>query len=93
MTKEKMLKNIDELIEDEKEAIEQYHKAIQKMSDSPRIVSILGRIYEEETRHITELNELRKCIENHDKEKTMALSMFNGCELDDGILIDDKEGE
>lgn len=91
MTKDKMLKVIDKLIEDEKEAIEQYHDAIQKLSDSPRITSTLGMIYEEETRHITQLNDLKKCIENHNNEKTRALSMFNSCELDDGLVIDNEE--
>ena len=95
MTKEKILKIFEKLIEDEKEAIEQYHDAIQKLSDSPRIVSELGHIYEEETRHITELNELVKCIENHDNEKNRVLAMYsdNINMYDDGIVIDEKEGD
>ena len=93
MTKEKILKIFEKLIEDEKEAIEQYHDAIQKLSDSSRIVSILGNIYEEETRHVVQLNDLVKCIENHDIEKNKVMAMFNGYEMyDDGIIIDE-EGE
>ena len=93
MTKEKILKILDKLIDDEKEAIEQYHDAIQDLSDSPRLVSELGIIYQEETRHIRILNDLKKCVENHDKDKIMAMSMFDGCEIDDGIVFDEKEGE
>lgn len=93
MTKEKIIKIIDKLIEDEKEAIEQYHKAIDSLSNSPRIVSILGRIYEEETRHIVELDELKKCVENHNSEKNIALAMFDPYSTmnDDGIVFDDEE--
>ena len=94
MTKDKILKLIDKLIEDEKEAIEQYHDAIQKLTDSPRIVSTLGMIYEEETRHITQLQDLKKAVEEHNLERGKAMAYFNDCypyPCDDGIVITEDE--
>ena len=69
MTKEKMIKIIDALIADEQEAIEQYNKAINDFKDSSRLVSDLGMIYQEETRHISNLNALKKMIEEHSNEE------------------------
>lgn len=67
MTKKQILDYIDFLIEDEKEAIEGYNKGINKMSDSPRIVDLFGRIYQEETRHITDLQNLKEMVEKHEE--------------------------
>lgn len=92
MTKEKMIKIIDDLIKDEMEAIEKYNSAIEKMNDSSRIVSELGVIYQEETRHIRMLNDLKTCIENHDKVAMEASRLYGlEREMDDGIRIDTKE--
>lgn len=97
MTKEKMIKVIDALIADEQEAIEQYNKAINDFKDSSRLVSDLGMIYQEETRHISNLNALKKMIEEHSNEEKRTLEMMLGsmpvgC-YDDGIVIDEEEGE
>ena len=92
MTKEKMIKLIDDLIKDELEAIEKYNDAIDKLSDSARIVSELGVIYQEETRHIRMLNELKSCIENHDRIAMEASRLYGlEREMDDGIRIDSEE--
>lgn len=103
MTKQQILNIIDDLIKDELEAIDGYHKAIDKMSDSPRAVSLFGHIYDEETRHITDLQELRKAVENHEEfmaeiERNKLFAMQDsccGCYPDnDGIVFtEDKEDD
>ncbi len=103
MTKQQILNIIDDLIKDEIEAIDGYHKAIDKMSDSPRAVSLFGHIYDEETHHITELQELRKAVENHEEvmaelERNKLFAMQDsccGCYPDnDGIVFtEDKEDD
>lgn len=90
MTKEKMIKIIDDLIADELEAIEKYNAAIEKLNDSPRIVEELGVIYQEETRHIRMLNQIKSAIEGHDRI-VMEASRLYGFEMDDGIRIDAEE--
>jgi DNA-binding LacI/PurR family transcriptional regulator len=72
MTKEKMLNLIDKLIKDEEEAIKNYNKAILDLQDSPGITRELGYIYAEESRHLTQLNELKLKVENYDPEKEKA---------------------
>ena len=101
MTKQQILDLIDDLIKDEIEAVDGYHKAIEKMSDSPRAVSLFGQIYNDETRHITDLQSLKQAVENH--EDSMAEIEHNklfamrdnccGCYPDnDGIVFtEDKE--
>lgn len=92
MTKEKMIKIIDDLIKDELEAIEKYNDAIDKLSDSPRIVEDLGIIYQEETRHIRMLNQMKSAIENHDRVAMEASRLYGlEREMDDGIRIDSEE--
>ncbi len=103
MTKEQILNIIDDLIKDEIEAIDGYHKAIDKMSDSPRAVSLFGRIYDEETRHITDLQELRQAVENHEDfmaeiERNKLFAMRDSCCAcypdNDGIVFtEDKEDD
>lgn len=103
MTKQQILDIIDDLIKDEIEAIDGYHKAIDKMSDSPRAVSLFGHIYDEETRHITDLQELRKAVENHEEfmaeiERNKLFAMRDSCcgyySDNDGIVFtEDKEDD
>lgn len=95
MKKSKAIKIIDDLIADEQEAIEQYNEAINEFKDSSRIVSDLGMIYQEETRHIANLNALKKMIEEHSNEQKRTLEMMLGSMpssmYDDGIVIDEEE--
>ena len=77
MTKEKMLKLIDKLIADEEEAIKNYNKAILDLQESPGVTRDLGIIYEDETRHLSQLNELKLRVENYDVEKEKAKKLFN----------------
>ena len=94
MTKEKMIKLIDDLIKSEMDSIDECNSAIEKMSDSSRIVAELGVIYQEKTHHIRMLNDLKTSIENHDKQ-IRDVSRLYGLEheMDDGIRIDVKEEE
>ena len=95
MKKSKAIKIIDDLIADEQEAIEQYNEAINEFKDSSRIVSDLGMIYQEENRHIANLNALKKMIEEHSNEQKRTLEMMLGSMpssmYDDGIVIEEEE--
>ena len=52
-------------------------------------------IYQEETRHIANLNALKKMIEEHSNEQKRTLEMMLGSMpssmYDDGIVIDEEE--
>lgn len=101
MTKEQILKELDLLIDDEKEAIEGYNKAIQKLSDSPAIATTLGRLYSDEVEHLRSLDDLKFRVENHENfmEKVKLGNMFGvpcDCvyEDNDGIVFTEaKKGE
>ena len=101
MTKEKMLNLIDKLIKDEEEAIKNYNKAILELQDSPGITRDLGYIYSDETRHLTQLNELKLKVENYDPEKEKAKRLFSPTEAyhlgedyyNAIVFTEEKEGE
>ena len=104
MKKQEMLDYIDKLIEDEIEAIDGYHKGIEKMQDSSRVVDLFGRIYNDETRHLTDLQDLKKAVEQHEEvmESIEMQRMFGlkdcgpvcmyGPQVD-GIVITDEDKE
>ena len=103
MTKQQILDLIDDLIKDEIEAMNGYHKAIDKMQDSPRAFALFGRIYDEEVRHTADLKDLRTAVENHEDfmaevERNKLFAMRDnccGCYPDnDGIVFtEDKEDD
>lgn len=103
MKKQEMLDYLDKLIEDEIEAIDGYHKGIEKMQDSPRIVDLFGGIYNDETRHLTQLQDLKKAVERHEEvmQSIEMQKMFGlkDCEPvciydnGDGIVITDEDKE
>ena len=82
MTKDKALKIIKNLIDDEKEALENYHKAIMEFSDSSRLIDELKVIYDEESEHLSRLDRITKDIEGYDVEREAQLRRFDditGC--------------
>lgn len=61
----KIIEVIDKLIADEQEAIDGYHDAITQFKDFDKcndIISGLSEIYNEEVRHISYLNDMKKRI-------------------------------
>lgn len=98
MTKEKALKIIKKLIDDEKEALENYHKAIMEFSDSPRLVDELKVVYGEESEHLARLDRITKDIEGYDVEKETQLRRFNDitgccCYGDPGLVFEAEKEE
>lgn len=99
MTKETMLKKIDNLISKEEALIKEYNKVILECSDSPRITSSLGFMHEGSVRHLSDLQELRKTIESYDEDKEQATKMFNSyygptpVEAIGGITFSEDKGE
>lgn len=104
MKKQEMLDYLDKLIEDEIEAIDGYHKGIEKMQDSPRIVDMFGSIYNDETRHLTQLQDLKKAVERHEEvmqsiEMQKMFGLKDCCspvciyDNGDGIVITDEDKE
>ena len=94
MKKTEMIENIEKIIDEFKKAMSLTHKSIEKMSDSPRIVSDLGVIYSCITASISQLDNLKKDIESHDNIKLRTDAIFGMPVYDDGIGIcelDDKE--
>ena len=94
MKKKEMIENIEKIIDELKKTTNLIHKSIDKMNDSPRIVSDLGMIYSCMTDRISQLEHLKKDIENHDNVKIRTDAMFGMPVYEDGIVIsedDDKE--
>lgn len=78
MTKEKMLNTIDKLIEIKEKSIKEFNKAILDMQDSPGVTNHIAYIPSDDTRALSQLNELKLKIENYDKEKLEVGRLFNG---------------
>lgn len=80
MKKEEMIKIIDKLIDDEKEAIEGYQSAISKCVDSSHIVEMFSRLSAEEARHLADLEVLKERVKNYDSNAMKAAKLFsNDC--------------
>lgn len=64
---EEVIDIIDNLIKDEQEAIDEYNKAIEKLKGfcHPCELEELGHIYQEEVRHISSLETMKKKIQNY----------------------------
>ena len=77
MKKEEMIKIIDKLIDDEKEAIEGYQSAISKCVDSSHIVAMLSRLNEDEARHLGDLEGLKERVKNYDANAAKAAKLFS----------------
>lgn len=65
MSLEEKIKIMDDLIADEQEALDGYHKAIDKLKSctNSQALDELGRIYREETNHIAVLEKIKKSME------------------------------
>ena len=91
MKKSEMIENIEKIIDEFKKTTNLIHKSIDKMNDSPRIVSDLGMIYSSVTDRISQLEHLKKDIENHDNLKIRTDAMFGMQVYEDGIVISEDE--
>ena len=78
MTMEDKIKIIDDLIEDEQEAIDQYNKAVDKLKGNicPKVLEMLGSIYQDEVRHIAMLENVKEQIKNYGLGNTYADEAF-----------------
>ena len=91
MKKTEMIENIEKIIDEFKKTTNLIHKSIDKMNDSPRIVSDLGAVYACITDRISQLEILKKDIEKHDNVKIRTDAMFGMPVYDDGIVVGDEE--
>lgn len=91
MKKTEMIENIEKIIDEFKKTTNLIHKSIDKMNDSPRIVSELGMVYSCITDRISQLENLKKEIENHDNLKLRTDAMFGMPVYDDGIIVTDEK--
>lgn len=76
MTKEKMLNLIEKLIDNKEKSIKEYNKALLELQESPGVTNVISYIISDETRHLSQLNELKLKIENYDSEKVKAEKLF-----------------
>lgn len=91
MKKSEMIAQVDKIIEELKKITNLTNKSIEKMGDSPRIVSDLGVIYACITDRMSQLEHLKQDIENHDNLKIRTDAMFGLEAYNDGIVISDEE--
>ena len=91
MKKTEMIENIEKIIDEFKKTTNLIHKSIDKMNDSPRIVSDLGVVYSCMTDRISQLENLKKDIEKHDNLKLRTDAMFGMPVYDDGIVVTEDE--
>lgn len=93
MKKTEMIENIEKIIDEFKKTTNLIHKTIDKMNDSSRIVADLGGVYSCITDRISQLENLKRVIENHDNIKIRTDAMFGMPVYEDGIVISEDEKE
>lgn len=94
MTKNKAIKIMKELIDDEIEAIEKYNEAIKSFAEYSEVVDMLGYLHRDEVNHLAQLNSAKKRMEMTEQEiesYNISRDMRCGCCGESPIIFDEGE--
>lgn len=94
MTKKEALKIVDKTIADLKELADSANEVIQSLEKQPRLLSVYTGLYSDTMYKLSNLEELRLDIENHDDTEVKVSRLYDMPEvIDDGLNLKEENDD
>lgn len=94
MTKKEALKIVDKTIADLKELANSVNEVVQELEKQPRLLSVYTGLYSDTMYKLSNLEELRLAIENHDDTEVKVSRLYDMPEvINDGLNFEEEKDD